>query len=115
MRRRGWPWFGAWALAGALCSFAVLSAASIGLFVVPLALLAFWLLMRRGALGMETLGAITGAGGPCLLVAALGAGEETPDARPWLAAGLVLIGIGIGVYMFVRHRPEPPSAFADPS
>jgi hypothetical protein len=110
MRRRRWPWFGAWALAGALCSFAILGAASIGLFVLPLALVAFWLLLRRGASGLETLGAVAGAGAPCLLVAALAAGNETPDARPWLAAGLLLVAIGIGAYASLRRRPEPPSA-----
>jgi hypothetical protein len=110
MLRRGWPWFGAWALAGALCSFAILSAASIGLFVFPFALVAFWLLWRRGASSAEMLGSIAGAGAPCLLVAALAAGNEAPNARPWLGAGLVLVAIGIGAYTLVRRRPEPPSA-----
>jgi hypothetical protein len=48
-----------------------------------------------------------------LLVAGLAAGDEAPDARPWLLAGLVLIAIGLVAYVFVRGRPEPPSAFAD--
>jgi hypothetical protein len=114
MSRSGWPWFGAWALPGALCSLAVVTAASIGLAVLPLALLVFWLLPQGGLSSVERLAAMTaGAGAPCFLVAGLSAGAEAPDARPWLAAGLVLVAIGIGAYVFAGRRPEPPSAFAD--
>jgi hypothetical protein len=115
MRRRGWPWFGGWALTGALFAFAVVSALSIGLFVLPFALVAFWMLGRRGAAGAEMLGAVSGAGAPCLLVAAVAAGSEAPDGRPWLAAGLLLVATGIAAYAMVRRRSEPPSAFAEPS
>jgi hypothetical protein len=113
MHKRGWPWFGAWALAGGLFSFAFISALSIGIFVLPIALVAFWLLGSRGARGAEMLGAIAGAGAPCFLVAALSAGGEAPDARPWLAAGLALMAIGIAAYLFARRRAGPPSALAD--
>jgi hypothetical protein len=116
MWKRDWPWFGAWALVGALCSLAVVTAASIGLAVLPLALLVFWLLPRGGLSGVERLAAMTaGAGAPCFLVAGLSAGGEAPDARPWLAAGLLLKAIGIAAYLFARRRAGSPSAAADPS
>jgi hypothetical protein len=115
MRRRAWPWFGAWALVGVLCSFAVVTAASIGLAVLPLALLVFWLLPRGDLSRFERLSVmIAGAGAPCLLVAGLAAGEEAPDARPWLAAGLVLVMVGAAALLLARRGQEPPSAFADP-
>jgi hypothetical protein len=42
--RRGWPWFGAWALAGGLFMFSSLTGLSIGVFLFPPGAFAvFWL------------------------------------------------------------------------
>jgi hypothetical protein len=42
--QRGWGWFAAWAAAGALFVFSLLTGFSIGLFLLPLATIAtFWL------------------------------------------------------------------------
>jgi hypothetical protein len=110
MQARGWLWFGAWALEGGLLAFSALSAASVGLFVMPVALLVLVLLARAGAAGPQILGALTGAGAPTLVVAWLEEGPGGLDARPWLAAGLVLVAAGLGGYLAARRRTQPPSA-----
>jgi hypothetical protein len=45
--RAGWGWFAAWAGAAAILAFSLVSAPSIGIFTLPLALLAFWAIFRR--------------------------------------------------------------------
>lgn len=107
---RGWLWFGAWGLEGGLVSFSVMSAASIGLFVLPIALLGLVLLARAGAAGPQMFGALTGAALPILVVAGLHQGPGDLDARPWLMVGLVLVVAGFGGYIAARRRAQPPSA-----
>ena len=46
MRHSGRAWFAAWAGAGGLLVFAFLTGFSIGLFVLPFALVAVWLVQR---------------------------------------------------------------------
>jgi hypothetical protein len=99
----GWRWFAAWALAGALVAFAFLSAASIGVFVAPFALLAVVLVARGSAGGSEMLGVIAGAGLVSLLIAALSAGE---GSAPWLLVGLGLVTAGVVAYAAARRLPE---------
>ena len=53
MRREGWLVFAAWVLAGALTAFSLLGAASIGLFIAPLAAIAIWLALRLGRAGRK--------------------------------------------------------------
>jgi hypothetical protein len=89
----------------------VLSAASIGLFVMPVALLGLVLLVRARAMGPQTFGALSGAGLPTLVVAALHQGPGDLDARPWLLVGIVLVAVGFAGYAAVRRRAQPPSAF----
>jgi hypothetical protein len=98
----GWRWFAAWALAGALVVFAFLSAASIGLFVAPVALLTLVLVGRWGAGGGEMLGLVAGAGLVSLLIAALNGG----DRAPWLLIGLGLVTAGIVAYAAARRLPD---------
>ena len=126
MRREGWLVFAAWVLAGALLSFSVLGAASIGFFVVPFALLAFWLALRLGRGWPEALGTISGAGAVSLLIAflnrgtmscadeslTLGPGETEItcgglDPIPWLVAGLVLAAAGAIAYALARRGAHP--------
>jgi hypothetical protein len=122
MRREGWLVFAAWVLAGALTVFSLLAAASIGLFIAPLAAVAIWLTARFGRVWPEMLGMISGAGAVSLLIAFLNWGE-TPCTEgrllssgqtevscgglaptPWLVAGLVLVAAGIGAYAVARRR-----------
>ena len=143
MRREGWLVFAAWVLAGALATFSLLGAASIGLFIAPLAAIAIWLALRLGRAGPEMLGMVSGAGAVCLLIAFLNRGT-TPCAEhgrlvssgetevscgglaptPWLVAGLVLVAAGVVGYALARRRidsggrgpllPETPGASTAP-
>jgi len=122
MRREGWLVFAAWVLAGALVVFSLLGAASIGLFIAPLAAVAIWLAFRFGRAGPEMLGMVSGAGAVCLLIAFLNRGTtpcteqghtlspgETEAgcgglaSTPWLVAGLVLVAAGIVAYALARR------------
>jgi hypothetical protein len=103
-------WFGVWALEGALLAFSLLGAASIGLFVMPVAVLVLVVLARARAAGPQMLGALSGAGVPALVVAGLQQGPGDLDARPWLIVGLILVAAGVAGYVAVRPRAQPPSA-----
>lgn len=122
MPARGWPWFAAWALAGALVVFSLLSATSIGLFVLPFALAAVLLVALR-ARRPEMIGLVSGAGLVALLVAFLSRDyrpcPEGPitlrpgepsfacggfDPTPWLVAGLVVALGGAAAYAPARRR-----------
>jgi hypothetical protein len=122
MRREGWLVFAAWVLAGALAVFSLLGAASIGLFIAPLAVVAIWLALRFGRAGPEMLGMVSGAGVVCLLIAFLNRGTtpcaeqgHTLSARetetscgglqpmPWLVVGLLLVAVGIVAYALARR------------
>src|SRR5829696_5742844 len=126
MRREGWLVFAAWVLAGALAVFSLLAAASIGLFIAPLAAIAIWLALRFGRAGPEMLGMVSGAGAVCLLIAFLNRGTtpctEQADLgssaeievscgglapTPWLVAGLVLGAAGTVAYALARRRVGP--------
>jgi len=110
MRREGWLVFAAWVLAGALLVFSLLSAASIGLFVLPVAAIAVWLALRFGRTWPETLGIVSGVGAVCLLIALL-----SRDAMPWLVAGVALLTAGVVAYALARRRDGAPWAWAGPS
>jgi len=116
----GWRWFAAWALAGALLVFALVTGFSVGLFVLPFALLALALVAARSAGGREMFGVISGAGLTGLLVWALNVGS-TPcsdssdptrvqcgglDPTPWLVGGLALVLAGIGAYVVARRSED---------
>lgn len=126
MRPSGWRWFCAWAFAGGLLVFALLSGASIGFLVLPFAALALWLVGRTARVWPEILGSLAGAGAFCLAIAAssrdyvacpdgpiaLGPGEESfscggLDPVPWLIAGVVLAAAGPVLYALAR-RSGPP-------
>jgi hypothetical protein len=125
-RAVGWRWFAAWGLAGGLVFFALLTGLSIGLFVLPFALLALWFVVRNGAGWPEILGVLVGAGGVCLAVAArswdynpcsdeplrLPPGTTSyscggMDPIPWLITGIVLLVAGAVAYMLARRFGPP--------
>jgi hypothetical protein len=126
MRRAGWLVFAAWVLAGALAVFSLLGAASIGLFIAPLAGIAIWLALRFGRAGPEMLGMVSGAGAVCLLIALLNrntspcaeeghilspaeteAGCGGLEPMPWLVAGVVLVAAGVVAYALTRRSTGP--------
>jgi hypothetical protein len=129
--RAGWGWFAGWVGVGALVAFALVSAASIGLFVLPFALLALWVVLRRSPPRSTTFGLVSGAGLVCLLIWALNVGSSpcpesgtstAPpggvdeacgglDALPFLVAGIALTLAGPALFAAARrrgHRPRVP-------
>ena len=123
-RRAGWTAFAAWALAGALLVFSVLSGFSIGLFILPLALIAIAAVAWRAAAWPESVGAVAGAGTVCLLIAFLSRDyDPCPQGRvrvlrpgetsvecggmdpvPWLVIGIVLVAIPVASHAAMRRR-----------
>jgi hypothetical protein len=101
--------FWLWALAGALVTFSLIAAASIGLFVLPVAALVTALVARSTRLAAETLGALVGAGAICLVIAWLQRAPGGFDWRPWLVAGTVLAALGIAGYGLLGRRFAPPA------
>jgi hypothetical protein len=82
-------WFVAWALAGALCAFSVLSM-GVGVFVLPLALIALFWVGRLSIPASAPPGSSVSCGGL--------------DPRPWAFAGLALSGTALIGYGFARKR-----------
>ena len=122
-KRRGWAGFAAWALAGALLSFAILDLPGYGLFVFPFALAAAVLTALKVSFVPEGLGLAPGVGTLCLVVAlvnrdynpcpsgpvVLGPGQQSFSCgglppTPWLVVGLVLILGGVVAYAATRAR-----------
>jgi len=102
MAATGWRWFLAWVLAGALSALALVSALSIGIFILPLAVVAIVLIARRSPRGPELLGLVTGAGVLGIVVWVLSRGEW--DATRWLVGGLALAAAGVVAYAAARAR-----------
>ncbi len=123
----GWSGFSVWALVGALFSLSVLGAASIGLFVLPVAVVALVLACVFVRAWPEITGLLEGAAALSLFVgmanlhatpcpsSGSGAvhigrpGEGTfscggLDPMPWLLVGTVLAGAGLISYSLARLR-----------
>ena len=109
-------WFVAWAGVGVGLALGI---SSLGLFAVPLALLAALLLILTHHGGRATWGIVVGIGLLSLFVAyaqrkgpgtvywhtASGSGaDQYLDPRPWLAAGLLLVAIGVSGFVARRRR-----------
>ena len=118
-----WAWFAAWLIIGAGYALSLLGAASIGLFVLPLPVLATILLARRQHAHSGLPGLISGLGIPLLYVAYLnragpgticttitGGGQDCTDEWspwPWLAAGVILLVLGVAAFIArQRHLPR---------
>jgi len=117
--RLRWVWFGVWLIIGAGYALSLLGAFSIGLFVLPLPVLATILLARRRRAHSGLPGLISGLGIPLLYVAYLnragpgticttitGGQECTAEWSPWpwLAAGMILIVLGAAALIaWQRH------------
>ncbi len=110
--------FIAWPVVGAALSLSVLGAMTIGIFILPFALLGLLALLKWGGNRKSSVGLISGAGLPFLYVAYLnrnGPGmvcnpsgnggqscEDEMSPWPWLLIGAVLVLTG--VLLFVRSR-----------
>jgi hypothetical protein len=107
-------WFAAWMLVGAGVAFGLLGALTIGVFALPVAGLAAIGLARIPAAAGGVAGVVAGAGVGPLFVAYLnrdGPGDVcTVTARsvacvgewspwPWLAVGVVLLGVGVALFV----------------
>jgi hypothetical protein len=124
----GCRWFWAWSLVGAALCFSFLTGFSIGLFLLPLALLLLWLVLRLSPRFAESIGAIAGIGFVLLLVAYLNRGSNpcpasgahvaanTPgvemscggfEPHPWLCAGLLCSIAAVLAYAVVRRVSKP--------
>jgi len=122
IRLSGWRGFAAWAFAGALVFFSILGSASIGLFVLPVALLTALLVARHTSWSPELLGTAAGAGIVCLLVGLLAQGDAAcpengflslsrgeaeagcggVDASAWSVAGGLLLVLSIAAHAMIR-------------
>jgi hypothetical protein len=129
--RSGWQSFAEWAVALALLSFALIGAATIGMFVFPFAVVALFVAERRNRPWPESLtGGLVGIGSVLLLVAyinrgyspcppgrvrmRLGPGEHFScggfDPMPWLAIGTLLASAGFVGYLVLRRTHVPAAA-----
>jgi hypothetical protein len=119
LSRLPWVWFTAWLLVGAGYSLSLVGIASIGLFVLPLPVLATVLLVRRQPAARGLPGLISGLGVPLLYVAYLNragpgticttvtGGQECNDEWspwPWLAVGVILLVFGVAAFVGRQRR-----------
>jgi hypothetical protein len=104
MHRSSCVRFWLWALAGGLFTFSLLAAASIGLFILPLAFGAIWLAVASGRTWPESLGVLAGAALVCFLIAYIQRHHDPVDPRPWLAAGIALGVISVAGYVALARR-----------
>jgi hypothetical protein len=117
-------WFAVWLIIGAGFALSLLGAASIGLFVLPLPVLATILLARRRHAASGLPGLVSGLGIPLLYVAYLNragpgaicttitGGQDCTDEWspwPWLAAGAILIVLGSAAFTAWRRLLPPAS------
>lgn len=126
-KRRGGIAFLEWSIAAAVLVFALLSAASIGLFILPLAVIAFGLVTLDSRMWPEGLGTCAGAGFMFLFVAFINrnsvpcaqsgsnvrvAPGETfscggRDPTSWLIIGTALVSVAvIGYALSIATRTE---------
>ena len=116
-----WVWFGDWLAVGAGYGVSLLGAVSIGLFVLPLPVLATVLLARRQSARAGLPGLVSGLGVPLGYVAYLNrsgpgtscttttrpAGQRCVDESspwPWLAVAATLFVLGLVAFLlWQRH------------
>jgi hypothetical protein len=100
---------------GAAFTFGVLGVLSIGIFVLPCAVLATFYLARRNPSRRYLTGILSGVGVPLLVVAFLNRGgpaficsESTCDQQlspwPWLLAGVLFVLLGPATYVLSATR-----------
>lgn len=122
--RTGWKSLGEWILALGLAALAVIGAASIGMFVLPFAIVAMVFALRRNRAWPEApLGGVIGVGFVCLFVAyrnrayapcppegipvRLNSVEHLAcrglNPIPWLTIGVLVAALGVVGYVVFRR------------
>ena len=116
---RGWGWFYAWAFVGALYCLSVLGAMTIGVFVLPFAVVLTVVIANRPGARAGRYGLVSGAALPFAYVALLNrdgpgnicrtfenatsSGEScTQEWSPWGFALAALFLAAAGVFLFTR-------------
>lgn len=119
--RAGTGAFLAWGAVGAGLCLGVLAAPTIGIFVLPVAVVAAIALLvwRRGRNG-SFVGLVSGFGliplyvgylnrdGPGTVCHAIAGGQQCDsewNPVPWLAVGALLVAAGIALFIWLRARP----------
>jgi len=116
---RGTVWFVAWILVGAALAFGVLGIATVGVFVLPVALIAGVALALRPAARRRAAGVVAGAGLPLLYVAYLNrsgpgtvctthAGGQAcvDESNPWVWLAAALAVIAAGTVLDLKRRGD---------
>jgi len=114
--------FLAWAATGACLGTGLLTALTIGPFLLVLAVIAAAILIWRRRLGIAAIGAVSGLGlisfyiaylnrqGPgqvCTMTATAQSCTTEWSPWPWLAAGVVLISAGLALFLALRRSATP--------
>lgn len=112
-------WFGLWALAGAAGTLGVLTLLTVGVFVLPAALMLGAALAWRAPRWLAGPAIVAGLGAPLLYVGYLnrggpgtictawaGGGQCTQETSPWpwVGAGLVLALAGVALSLLAAQR-----------
>jgi preprotein translocase subunit SecG len=93
----GWDGFTAWAAAGAAFTFSLLTGLSVGLFLLPIVVLAMVWAIRRAPDFRSMLGFLGGTGLILLVIAGL-----HDAATRWLIPGVALGGVAVTSFAAVR-------------
>jgi hypothetical protein len=112
-------WFAVWLAVGVALAFSIVDIPAYGLFVFPFAAAGVVLLVVLHHLDRSAWGLLCGIGLLSLYVAyvqrkgpgtvtwhtATASGADTYlDPRPWLIAGLLLVLVGVGAFLWRRRR-----------
>ncbi len=124
---RSWGWFCAWALVGALYCLALLAAMTIGVFILPFAVVLTVVFVNRPGSRAGVGGLVSGAALPFAYVAflnrdgpgticrsfkdATGSGESClQEWSPWPFVAAALFLAAAGVYLFTRRAERTTAA-----
>jgi hypothetical protein len=128
--RRDWLLFTGWLLTGACYLLVLLTALSIGIFILPLPVAGTLLLATRRGTDRGLPGLVSSASLPMFLLAYLNrhgpgtycehsaGGESCTDGllSPWLLllGGLLVLAAGVALFLKVHRRPVPNSPARGP-
>lgn len=116
-----WPSFLLWPVVGAALAVSVLGAMTIGLYVLPLAIAALFVLLRWGGNRRNSVGLISGAGLPFLVIAFWyrhgppgmvchlyknGGGECAQEFSPWPLLIIGTILVLLSMLLFIRLHSD---------
>jgi hypothetical protein len=103
--RARWHWFLAWCATGAVFSFSYVTGLSIGLLVLPFAvvllLLAAWFAPGPGE---AVLGFVAGIGLVLLLIGFIQRDGEWVNPAPYLLGGILACMLAVGGYTILREE-----------